>query len=117
MPEVTSGFSRREFPDQFDSGSARRCNGWCINSTVPLVREKGTVVILAWNVLASIALFNQVVHGSVATAVMSLTFPVAGWIADTWIGRYKVLRAAMHLLLLSSTLGILLQVALMYYTS
>ena len=119
MPAATRGFSRRELPNQVDSGSARRCNVSCIkcNRTVPLVREKGTVVILAFNVLVSIALFNQVVDGSTAMVVMTLTFPVAGWIADTWIGRYKVLRTAVHLLLLSSTLEILLHVAIMYYAS
>ena len=120
MLAATGSVSRQERLDRVkDSGSARRirCNGSWINFTVLRVQEKGTVVILCWNTLVGIALFNQVVDGSVTMVVMSLTFPLAGWIADTWIGRYKVLRTAMHLLLLSSTLGILLQVAIFYRSS
>ena len=115
MSAAISGFSGREFPNQVDPGSARRSNGSCINCTARL--EKGAVVILAWSVLVSIALSNQMVNGSVAMSVMALTFPVAGWVANTWIGRFKVLRTAMHLLLISSTLTIFVQVLLMYYVS
>ena len=114
MHSGISDFSPRELPDQVDPGSPRRSNnGSCINCTARL--EKGAVVILACSVLVSIALCNQIVNYSVAMAVMTLTFPVAGWIADTWIGRYTVLRTAMHLLLLSSALTIFVLVFLIYY--
>ena len=80
-----------------------------------LFLEKGAIVGLIWTTLVGIALIVQVINGLVAIAVVSLSFPVAGWIADTWIGRYKILRTAMHLLLISSTVGIPVQMALMYY--
>ena len=100
-----------------DSESVGRRSHSCLVCKIPVVLEKGTVVTLVWSTLLGIALFVEVINGSAAITVMSLTFPVVGWIADTWIGRYKVLRTAMQLQLLSCTLGIPVQVLLMYYTS
>ena len=81
------------------------------------VRSKGAVLVLVWSLLASISpsivriLIQSVVPfrfealDGVATAAL---FLLAGWLADVYFGRYKVIQASLLLIWLGSILGTLL---------
>ena len=85
------------------------------------VRSKGAVLVLVWSFLTVSCplivdiLFRSVVRmpfgfgvlDGVATAVLYL---LAGWLADVYFGRYKVIRASILLIWLGSVLGTLLLV-------
>ena len=86
------------------------------------VRSKGAVLVLVWSFLTvscplivdilfrsvvRMPLFGFEVLDGVATAVLYL---LAGWLADVYFGRYKVIRASILLIWLGSVLGTLLLV-------
>ena len=85
------------------------------------VQSKGAVLVLVWSFLALScplimdALFQSVVRtpfgfgvlDGVATAVLYL---LAGWLADVYFGRYKVIRVSILLIWLGSVVGTLLLV-------
>ena len=66
------------------------------------VRSKGAILIIFWTAMASIFFkmnMNYTANHSITTAIIQfkvegcpfLFFPIAGWIADTWFGRYRVI--------------------------
>ena len=86
------------------------------------VRSKGAVLVLAWSFLpfccsssvytflqsvVQMPLFGFGVLDGVATAALYL---LAGWLADVYFGRYKVIRASILLIWLGSVVGTLLLV-------
>ena len=85
------------------------------------VRSKGAVLVLAWSFLPwccslSVSTFLQSVVdmqfgfevlGGVTTAAL---YFLAGWLADVYFGRYKVIRVSILLIWLGSVLGTLLLV-------
>ena len=48
---------------------------------------------------------------------MSLVFPLAGFVADTWIGRYEVLKSSMYIMVLPSLLDIIVRLTSVYVCS
>ena len=85
------------------------------------VRSKGAVLVLMWNLLASacssvemisqpIGMSNFEIVNGVITAVL---FLFAGWLADVYFGRYKVMKVSIWVMWLGSVGGTLL---LMIYT-
>ena len=90
---------------------------------LPMISEKGACVTLVWNVLMCSALYAQLTQcyymyqSVIAFAGMSLSFPIAGFLADVWVGRYKVLRAAMCLLLVSALLNSVLHFVQLFSSS
>ena len=83
------------------------------------VRSKGAVLVLVWSYLSmsssvcmdslfqSVVPFRFEILDGVVTAALYL---LAGWLADVYFGRYKVIRASILLIWLGSVLGTLLLV-------
>ena len=80
------------------------------------LRSKGAVLVLMWNLLASacsnvemifqpIGMFNFEIMSGVVTAVL---FLFAGWLADVYFGRYKVMKVSIWFMWLGSVGGTLL---------
>ena len=86
----------------------------CCKYKLPTVSEKGAVVVIVWNVFLNISICGQMKTGSWTTLVMSLVFPLAGFVADTWIGRYKVLKSSMYIMVLSSLIDIITRLTSVY---
>ena len=74
------------------------------------VRSKGAVLVLTWNLLASacpkvdltfqpIGVFNFEIINGVVTAVL---FLFAGFLADVYFGRYKVMKVSIWVMWLGS---------------
>ena len=86
-----------------------------VNYRLPMITEKGAIVMIVCNVLVLIAAIGEVQRISlhlitnVAFIVMSfIIFPIVGIVADTWVGRFKTIQASIVLLMASSSLNILL---------
>jgi len=83
------------------------------------VQSKGAVLVLVWSYLSmsssvcmdslfqSVVPFRFEILDGVVTAALYL---LAGWLADVYFGRYKVIRASILLIWLGSVLGTLLLV-------
>ena len=74
------------------------------------MRSKGAVLVLTWNLLASacpkvdltfqpIGVFNFEIINGVVTAVL---FLFAGFLADVYFGRYKVMKVSIWVMWLGS---------------
>jgi len=83
------------------------------------VRSKGAVLVLVWSFLAFISssivgiLIQSVVPFSFDAldgVVIAALYLLAGWLADVYFGRYKVIRASLLLIWLGGVLGTLLLV-------
>ena len=90
------------------------CN---VNYRLPMITEKGAIVMIVRNALLCIAVFGQIQRltlksiTTVAFTVMPfITFPIVGIAADTCtcVGRFKTIQAGVVLLMASSLLNILL---------
>ena len=73
------------------------------------LKNKGAIVVLIWNFFIAIVcnyLTAFVVpHGlEISTVAWSLTLPIAGWLADIYFGRYKVIRWSMWIMWTASML-------------
>ena len=67
------------------------------------------------NVLAFIAIYAQLqkvyfttIMGVAFIVIAIIAFPIAGFVADTYLGRFKVIQASITFLMVSSLLNILL---------
>ena len=73
----------------------------------PKIREKGAVLMIIWNVFFATSLASTMTKLAFGTAeqmvVVGLTvlYPVVGWLADCYIGRYPVLKVSLYSLLFS----------------
>ena len=92
-------------------GEQKHCS-CSVNYRLPMITEKGAIVMIVCNVLAFFAIVAQLLKifimttTSAAFAVMAIIiFPI---VADTCIGRYKVIQAGIVFLMASSLLNILL---------
>ena len=82
---------------------------------LPKITEKGAIVMIVCNVLALTAIYAQLerIYSSAITCVAYfvmaiITFPIVGIVADTCIGRFKVIQASIAFLMVSSLINILL---------
>ena len=81
---------------------------------LPLINDKGALFLIVWNAFLSLAFFSCAtgLHAWETVTVIEYgaslaAFPFVGFIADCYIGRFKVLKVAQYLLLLAITLKIL----------
>ena len=95
----------------------------CLHSVkyrLPTTTGTGTIVVTVWNMLMCIALccnsYNFQLQ-SLWSNVIILTFPVAGYVADTWVGRFKVLQTSMVVSLAAAFFGTTLCTAQLWTTS
>ena len=76
------------------------------------LKHKGAVITLAWSYLiTSVLFFGLKTEGftglltKLQIVVLCLTLPIAGWLADVYFGRYKVLRFSMWTMWTAFTLA------------
>ena len=73
------------------------------------VKSKGAILVLLWNFLIINVINDPLAHyditGCVCLVAISLTLPVAGWLADTRIGRYKVIRCSIWIMWIATVLA------------
>ena len=97
----------------------------CVQYRLPKIKEKGAIVVIACNVLLASAFFVQIQRNysmsttfSIAISLISIiVFPIAGIVADTCVGRFKVIQASVALLIASSLLNVLLALLQDYLSS
>ena len=83
---------------------------------LPKIKKKEATVVIACNVVISSAFFAQIKRNylmsitfSIAIPLMSIiVYPIAGIVADTCVGRFKVIQTSVALLIGSSLLNVLL---------
>ena len=75
------------------------------------LRNKGAIIILLWNFLA-ISTYNYLEKATnvpyekhIGTVALGCTLPLAGWLADVYIGRYKVIRWSIWIMWIGSMLA------------
>lgn len=72
---------------------------------LPMISEKGAVIMIVWNVFFCTSFCScgiRLVFGSsqlVLIACMTVIYPIVGWLADSWFGKYRFLQCATYLLL------------------
>jgi peptide/histidine transporter 3/4 len=77
----------------------------------PNLKTKGAILILVWNFLVInvtnyLAVYANRPNGhTIETVVLSFTLPLAGWLADVYLGRYKVIRWSMWIMWVGSMLA------------
>ena len=80
----------------------------CVHYRLPKISEKAVVLMLVWNTLfmvsillaGTIGLFGKTRDIALAMSI-TVFYPIVGWLADSWIGRFKVLKTSVYLLLLT----------------
>ena len=92
---------------------------WCRH-----ISSKGAALVLMWTILVygcyynSIQLSNRVTWlpefmssapGVVSVMIFVLCCPLAGWLADVYFGRYKVMSAGLWLIWVGSIMGVIIQ--------
>ena len=79
----------------------------------PNLKTKGAILILVWNFLLInvfisnyIAVYANGPNGhAIETIALSFTLPLAGWLADVYLGCYKVIRWSMWIMWVGSMLA------------
>ena len=68
---------------------------------LPLINDKGGVFLIIWNVFLGLAFFSCATKlqrwqriGIIEYSVALLVYPIIGFIADCYIGRFKVLKTS-----------------------
>ena len=87
------------------------------------LKNKGAILILVWNFLViSVFYYLSVFHttGGMYSITWGLTLPIAEWLANVCLGRYKVIRWSIWIMWIASVLvvasSILSQVVDSYYS-
>ena len=87
-------------------------------------KSKGALLILVWNFLCA-SVFHLLIHNlykgysskvGVAFAV-GITLLIAGWLADTCIGRYKVVRTSIWIMWIAAVLATISSIPAYVYSS
>ena len=90
-----------------------RCCLSRVHYRLPRIKEKGAIVVIVCNLLIVSAAFMQI-HRiylmsstfSIILPLMSITFPIAGIVADTCVGKFRVVQAGIAFLIVSSLVDI-----------
>lgn len=72
------------------------------------LKNKGAILVLVWNFLLVSLFFYLTVymnHARIYFAIWGLTIPVAGWLADVYFGRYKLIHWSMWIMWIASMLA------------
>ena len=87
------------------------------------IKNKGAILILVWNFFViSVFYYLSMFHptGDRYSITWGLTLPIAGWLADVYLGRYKVIRWSIGIMWIASVLlvasSILSQLVESYYS-
>ena len=87
------------------------------------IKNKGAILILVWNFLViSVFYYLSIYHPfrHLYSITWGLTLPIAGWLADVYLGRYKVIRWSIWIMWIASVLlvasSILSQLVESYYS-
>ena len=87
------------------------------------IKNKGAILILVWNFFVmSVFYYFSIYHPSwyLYSITWGLTLPIAGWLADVYLGRYKVIRWSIWLMWIASVLvvasSVLSQLVESYYS-
>ena len=82
------------------------------------LKNKGAIMVLIWNYLITSVLHfstkKYADHGilfNVQLVTGGLTLPIAGWLADVYFGRYKVIRWSMWIMWITTVLAIASSIA------
>ena len=73
----------------------------------PKITDKGTVLLLAWNLIFTTSLTMWANHmlydygTMIEFPTIAILCPIIGLLSDCWIGRFKVLKAATYFLLVA----------------
>ena len=99
--------------DILESGSTKTTNdqhcGYC-KSTYKLrkLKNKGALLVLVWNFLI-VSLFYYIMvqtnHDKQNYIIVGIILPVAGWLADVYFGRYRVIRWSIWIMWVGSMLS------------
>ena len=71
------------------------------------IKNKGAILILVWNFLViSVFYYLSIYHPTwhLYSITWGLTLPIAGWLADVYLGRYKVIRWSIWIMWIASVL-------------
>ena len=72
------------------------------------VKNKGAILVLVWNYLIMSVFYSlnlDDVSGYACLLACSITLPIAGWLADAHIGRYKVIRCSVWIIWIATVLA------------
>ena len=72
------------------------------------LKNKGAIVVIIWNYLVTSLAFYPASHASDYKPyyiACSLILPFAGWLADVYLGRYRVIRWSMWIMWIASVLA------------
>ena len=94
----------------------RKCSKCCFSQfryRLPKIKEKGAIVVIVCNALILCTIFALIqgsyfmrIIFSIAVPIMSIiVFPIAGIVADTCVGRFKVIQASVVLVITSALLN------------
>ena len=103
-------------PNPTPNKNLQRC---CCKATYEprYLKNKGAILVLVWNYLISNLVTFYIERSNESGTVLTyciiylmsfcLTMPIAGWIADTRIGRYKVIRCSIWIMWIATVLATL----------
>ena len=87
------------------------------------IKNKGAILILVWNFFViSVFYYLSIFHltWDMYSITWGLTLPIAGWLADVYFGRYKVIRWSIWIMWITSVLvvasSVLSQLVESYYS-
>ena len=92
------------------SATRKRLNICCKLSYHPRrVKDKGALLVLVWNflIMSVLYLLNNYFgyRYTWGIAIFGVTLLIAGWLADTHIGRYKVVRTSIWIMWITSVIA------------
>ena len=84
------------------------------------LKNKGAILILVWNFFViSVFYYLSIFHltWDMYSIAWGLTLPIAGWLADVYLGRYKVIRWSIWIMWIASVLVVASSVLSQFYYS
>ena len=83
------------------------CNSFC---QIRKLKNKGALIVLIWNYLVTTLFYDLASHvpefdHKLYFVVCCFTLPFAGWLADVYLGRYKVIRWSVWIMWVASVLA------------
>ena len=85
----------------------RRCKPTCIYK-LRKVKNRGALLVLVWNFLIMTLFYYIMVHSNHDIQhyiTVGITLPIAGWLADVYLGRYKVIQWSIWIMWIGSMLN------------
>ena len=88
------------------------CWAWKLTYKPRRIKNKRAILALVWNYLIMsefylLMCYNEIKYSKVWQLVGGFTLPVAGWLADIYLGRYKLLNCGMWIMWLSTVAAVI----------